>query len=225
VLLERLRSEQFAALARSCPVLERLKEQVVTGFLDVSDFMEQLEQAGGQRESRQSLLKQQAFRVAGDMGSAMKLLADYAVRDAGCEPQLLRCILDFFLDLVENRNELSSIAFFWPQLCHLHLRMLPPKNGAELARVELVEDFLITVAARHSIHLALELVWSHTADLEESLGIHTSAVCSAPCRRRRFAVLRFVCELESVLFDFEGAWGGGSVSLGKMLQPTGHQVE
>jgi hypothetical protein len=84
-----------------------------------------------------------------------------------------------------------------------------------------VEDFLLTVASRYSVHLALELVWSHTADLEESLG---SAPCPASCRRRRYAVLRFVCELESLLFDFDGGWGGGSVSLGKMLAATGDQM-
>jgi hypothetical protein len=93
------------------------------------------------------------------------------------------------------------------------------------------------VAVKYSIHLALELVWSHTADLEESLQpanfLNGSAyaaassvyTCSTHCRRRRFAVLRFLCELESLLFDFDGGWGGGSVCLGKMLQPTTHQLQ
>lgn len=252
-VLEVLQTPTFAALARTSPLLDRASREVLGGLIDAPDFVEQLELASGQRASHQSRLKQQAFRVAGDMGSAMKLLAEHALRDSG-DPDMLRCILDFFLDLCEERRPandpteeepspqasptaqhhgLSSIAFFWPQLCHIHLRMLPPKNYDELARIDLVEDFLLTVAARYSIHLALELVWSHTADLEDSIlsgmagAAHGTTPSPAPaaCRRRRYAVLRFVCELESVLFDFEGGWGGGSVSLGKMVQPTGHQVE
>ena len=39
------------------------------------------------------------------------------------------------------------------------------------------------------------------SDLEESLGTPNEA--SGSCRRRRFAVMRFICELESLLFDFE----------------------
>jgi hypothetical protein len=134
--------------------------------------------------------------------------------------------------------------------------MLPPTNSIELARVELMEDFLITVSTQYSIHLALQLIWSHTADLEESLqiplcnaasymesssgmmgnaagsGASSSSSSTTPesavyraCRRRRFAVLRFLCELESILFALEGGWGGGSIALGKFLQPTPQQAE
>jgi hypothetical protein len=41
-------------------------------------------------------------------------------------------------------------------------------------------------------------------------------------------VLRFLCELESLLFDYSdgtGIWGVGCVSLGNMLSPTPNQVE
>ena len=186
---------------------------------------------------------------------------------------LFRCVLEFLLDLCDDSrgsnnhvttppedvttlsstttttstvtSNLSSISFFWPQLCHIHLRMLPATDATSLARIDLMEDFLLTVATKYSIHLALELVWSHTADLEESLQLsssaplleqstkessvphnnepHNNAVSSA-CRRRRFAIIRFLCELESLLFDFDGGWGGGSVTLGKMFIPTPHQV-
>ena len=179
---------------------------------------------------------------------------------------LFRCVLEFLLDLCDKNTanvnidttnhpedtlssataatNLSSIAFFWPQLCHIHLRMLPATNATSLARIDLMEDFLLTVATKYSIHLALELVWSHTADLEESLQVSSSAplldqsikessapnnepnnnTISSACRRRRFAIIRFLCELESLLFDFDGGWGGGSVTLGKMFVPTPHQV-
>lgn len=216
-VLDIVRGRDFAALARQSPILDRLQKELLAGAMSVGEFLEQL--AG---DANLALLKKQAFQVAGDMGTAMKLLSDTAlpIRETYHDNEVLRCILDFFLDLIED-GELSSVAFFWPQLCHLHLRMLPPTNAAELARVELYEDFLLTVACRHSIHLALALVWSHTADLQESL----APPCASTCRRRRHAVMRFVCELESLLFDFDQGWGGGSVSLGKMLSPTGHQVE
>lgn len=185
------------------------------------------------------------------------------------QDDMFPCILEFLLDLCED-GELSSVGFFWPQLCHLHLQMLPPTNFAELQRVECLEDFLISVSTKYSIHLALELIWSHTADLEESLlsctlgssgsithggggfgkdgrksaggdsknqGMYSSPynnaaqggndkilnTSTANCRNRRFAVLRFVCELESLLFDLDNGWGGGSVSLRRMLMPTNHQ--
>jgi len=214
---------QFGPLVSVSPFLESIAQELLDGRIGVADFLEQLDEAVGKQEADSlTQLKKQAFRVAGDMGSAMKQVLDHAlpVRETGESTDMLACILEFILDLCEE-GELSSVAFFWPQLCHIHLRMLPPSNAAEQRRVDLVEDFLLTVASRFSIHLALELVWSHTADLEESL---SATPCSAACRRRRFAVLRFVCELESLLFDFDGGWGGGSVSLGNMLAPAGHQM-
>jgi hypothetical protein len=167
-------------------------------------------------------LKKEAFKVAGDMSAALKLLYDYALpssKNATSSPDMLAAILEFFLDLCDE-GQLEAMAFFWPQLCHIHMQMLPPLDTVELIRVELMEDFLLTVATRYSVHLALDLVWGLVADLEESL---SSSTCSSFSRRRRFAVLRFVSELESLLFDFEGGWGGGGVSLHGMLSPSEHQ--
>jgi hypothetical protein len=223
---------QFGPLLRVSPFLKSIVHELSNGLIGVADFLEQLDDAVGSTGKREAdsltELKKQAFRVAGDMGSAMKQILDHALPSKQVDnyyysntgTDMLACILEFLLDLCEE-EELNSVAFFWPQLCHIHLRMLPPKNSAEQRRVDLVEDFLLTVASRYSVHLALELIWSHTADLEESLA---SAPCPASCRRRRYAVLRFVCELESLLFDFDGGWGGGSVSLGKMLAATGDQM-
>lgn len=239
---------QFGMLKRISPWLEDLCSDLQSGCIGVPDFLEELDSAVVSHQSAEAkdmaALKTQALHLAGDMGTAIKLLAHHALpksrreigrtstgkgggrnhataRDTG-STKVLSCILDFFLEMCEQ-GESSSVAFFWPQFCHIHLRMLPPENAADVARVELYEDFLMTVAAHYSIHLALELIWSHTADLEDSLAINGTS--SVPCKRRRFAVLRFVCELESLLFDFDDGWGGGTVSLGKMLQPTGHQVE
>jgi hypothetical protein len=215
-------ASQLNALARTSPSLKTLANQVLDGHMSIHDFLEEIdEEVGKQSGGRMAALKKQAFRVAGDMGTAMKLLLDHAlpIRDEN-NTVVLACVLDFFLDLCEE-GELSSVAFFWQQLGHIHLRMLPPQNAADLARVELLEDFLLTVSSRYSTHLALELVWSHTADLEDSLSANP---CAIECKRRRYAVLRFVCELESLLFDFDDGWGGGTVSLGKKLAPTSDQV-
>ena len=249
-LLKALRDrKRFGAWMCASPFLEGLSEDLMEGRIGVTEFLEQLDDAVGQEETETALLKKQAFRVAGDMGTAMKLLLDYALppdsttnrqqqyhhhaaaQKAEHAPattqhstQMLQCLLEFFLDLCHD-GELSSVAFFWPQLCHIHLCMLPPENALAVARVDLVEDFLITVASQYSIHLAMELVWSHTADLEESLNFSSSnASCTPACRARRFAVLRFVCELESYLFGHEDGWGGGSVTLGKMLSATSVQL-
>mmetsp|Transcript_23838 Transcript_23838/g.39287 ORF Transcript_23838/g.39287 Transcript_23838/m.39287 type:complete len:1739 (-) Transcript_23838:1111-6327(-) len=180
-------------------------------------------------------LKKEAFKVAGDMSAAIKLLYEYALPpDRGLLPQIKRyspnqlrdnsdmlaAILEFFLDLCDE-GQLEAVSFFWPQLCHIHMQMLPPRGVEEMIRVELMEDFLLTVATRYSVHLALDLVWGLTADLEESL---SSSNCHPTSRLRRFAVLRFVSELESLLFDFEGGWGGGGVSLNGMLSPSDHQA-
>jgi hypothetical protein len=135
---------------------------------------------------------------------------------------LLQCILEFLLELIDD-GEMNTLAFFWSQLCCIHLRMLPPQDAAALKRVELVEDFLLTVSTRHSIQLAIELIWSHTADLEDSQGLVPT--CSRECKRRRVAVIRFICELESLLFDFDSGWGGGTVCVGTVLSPSTHQVK
>jgi hypothetical protein len=301
--------QRFGSLTRVSPFLEMLVEDLLLqGRIGVADFLEQLEEAVAQTETDSlAKLKKQAFRVAGDMGTAMKLLVEHALPKqqhdlaalfhnyefsfssaaspaaenstynanssshamsaltslatsssttavaatassavAGGGTETLACLLEFFLDLCEE-GELSAVSFFWPQLCHLHLCMLPAENAAAVARVDLVEDFLLTVATRFSIHLVMELVWSHTADLEESLDYHpesfsyafTSSApvgaagsvggttshsagaglggpssgatatllaascctpCAMSCRRRRFAVLRFVCEF-AVMFN------------------------
>jgi hypothetical protein len=224
-------SAEFLSLQRVSLTLETCCQQIQQGLIGVPDMLEQIEDVMGTRREldQHAEMKKQAFRVAGDMGTAMKLLADLALPRSEYQQQqqqhsnldLFICLLEFLLDLCQD-GELASVAAFWPQLCQIHLRMLPCDNIAQLQRVELLEDFLLTVATRHSIHLALELIWSHTADLEESI---TSPTCSPTCRRRRYAVMRFVCELESLLFGFSGGWGGGSVSLRKLLQPSPHQDE
>jgi hypothetical protein len=225
-------SAEFLSLQRVSLTLENCCEQIQQGVISVSDMLEQIDNvmmtSQHHNNSATSELKKQAFRVAGDMGTAMKLLHDLALPRSEFQQQqqqhasldLFICLLEFLLDLCEG-GELASVAAFWPQLCHIHLRMLPSDNIAELQRVELLEDFLLTVSTRYSIHLALNLIWSHTADLEESL-INTPT-CSPSCRRRRYAVLRFVCELESLLMGKDGGWGGGAVSIGKLFQPSFHQ--
>eukprot|EP00977_Amphora_coffeiformis_P022409 scaffold10860_cov182-Amphora_coffeaeformis.AAC.26 len=232
-ILELLQSPSFASYTRVSAFLERVSDDLINGRIGVPDFIEELDEAVGRKASHSlSALKKQAFRVAGDMGSAMKLLLDNALPKMQTAEDkayglthnvdILKCVLEFMLDLCDE-SDISAVAFFWPQLCHIHLCMLPGSSSADVARIELVEDFLLTVATRYSIHLALELIWSHTADLEESLA--QNQPCSAACRRRRYAILSFVCELESLLFGYEEGWGGGSVCLGKMLVATGHQLE
>ncbi len=241
-LMELLASISFGSFRRACPLLDLLCLQVERGEIGISDFLEQLDEICGMSSTSEEaqILKKQAFKVAGDMGTAMKLLIDHAaaktetqqhqqiqahpsvfgVTEERSATDMVACILEFFLDLCQE-GDLASVAFFWPQLCHIHLLMLPAENVMSLRRVELMEDFLITVACRYSVHLALELIWNHTADLEDSL---FNPYASTACRRRRFAILRFICELESLLFDFEQGWGGGSVSLRHMLLPSVHQV-
>ena len=180
-------------------------------------------------------MKKEALMVAGDMRAAIEMLREHALPKTSTGTgyaigtsamkggtEMLSCTLEFFLDLCEQ-GELKSLAFFWTQICQIHMQMLPPTDTESLIRIELVEDFLLTVCMRHSVHLALELVWSCLADLEESLGMDN--VPSASCRRRRFAMLRFVCELESLIFDKDNGWGGGSVCLRGMLTPSNQQVK
>lgn len=213
-LRDLISSPAFGAYRRLCPKLEKSCSELELGELDAREFIYLLDESP---DPEMAELKKQAFRVAGDMGSAMKLLAEYS---AGGDLEMFKHILDFFLDLCDE-GDLSSVAFFWPQLQCLHLQLLPPKDCQELLRVELMEDFLLTVAVKHSVQLSLEIVWGYVADLEDSL-FHTSISPSTRCRR--FSVLRFVCELESLLFDFQDGWGGGSVSLRNMLTPSPHQV-
>lgn len=105
-------------------------------------------------------MKKEAFKVTGDMSAAIKLLYDHAIpsRNNAGSIEMLAYILEFLLDLCEE-GKLPSISFFWPQLRQIHLCMLPVTDADALIRVELVEDFLMTVSTRHSIHLGLELIW------------------------------------------------------------------
>ncbi|KAG7351328.1 phosphatidylinositol 3- and 4-kinase [Nitzschia inconspicua] len=246
---EVLNSPKGLSLQRLSPTLKSLCSQFQQGMIGVLEFMELLEHAMGIRDPAMAELKKQAFRVAGDMGTALKLLyeqclppdpslgsgedglieskSSHHLKDESTDPnansiELLQCILEFFLDLVEE-GELPTLAFFWPQISNIHLQMLPPQDTTSLQKIELLEDFLLTVASKYSIHLAIELVWSHVADLEDALsGNHNT---TATCGLRKSAVLRFLCELESLLFDFDTGWGGGSVTLGQFLSPSNHQID
>ena len=211
-------------------------------------------------------MKKEALKISGDLSAAIKLLHDAALGISPRSPKhgsgrlstptrlpshstfdlvglnsldMITCLLELMLDLCEE-GELSAVAFFWPQLQHIYLTMLPPMNATELCRVELMEDWLLTVATKYSAHLALQLVWGCLADLEEGLGPLASGWSPLPVeeeegetlsgevgdkiRFRRWCVFRFVCELESLLFGFEGGWGGGSVCLRGALAPSEHQV-
>jgi hypothetical protein len=113
------------------------------GELDAVEFIELPDDTP---DTEIAELKRQAFRVAGDMGSAMKLLAEDTVSG---DFELFKHILDFLLDLCDE-GDLSTVAFFWPQLqCFRTLQMLPPNDCSELIRWELMEDFWLTVAIRH----------------------------------------------------------------------------
>ena len=218
---------------RVSPTLQRLSFQFQQGYMGVLELAEVLEHAIGIKDPQLAQLKTQAFRVAGDMGTALKLLHENALPPSGGgggdedssgiggpnnnSTELLQCILEFFLDLLED-GELATLGFFWPQLLNIHLQMLPATNAASLKRIELMEDFLLTVATKYSIHLAAELIWSHTADLEDSKTLPY-------CAKRKSSVLRFLCELESLLFDFDKGWGGGSVTVGQFLSPSNHQIQ
>lgn len=237
VLALTLESKQLVALQRLSPTLRSLCVEFQQGMIGVLEFIELLEAAIGIRDPAMADLKKQAFRVAGDMGTALKLLYEQCIpapeissssgggSGAKDSTELLQCILEFFLDLVIEEDELSTLAFFWPQISNIHLQMLPPRDTLSLQKIELVEDFLLTVASKHSIHLAIELVWSHTADLEDSLSGSYHGSTTTFCGRRKCAVLRFLCELESLIFDFDKGWGGGSVTIGKFMSPLDQQVE
>ena len=118
--------------------------------------------------------RKRSFKVAGDMSTALKLFHQHALpanEDRGDEDgaDMLAVILEFFLELCDE-GQAGALAFFCPQVCHVHLQMLPATGARQLARAEMVEDFLLTVSARHSVSLALGLSWGLAADLEESLG-------------------------------------------------------
>jgi len=162
-------------------------------------------------------LKKEAFKVANDMSVVIKMFAEEALsKEGGVE--MLACILEFLLDLCEE-EELGTVAFFWPQLRHVHLRMLPPRDANALVRVELVEDFLLTVSCRHSVQLALELLWGLAADMEEGF----EEASSNACRSRRYAVMNFTCELEGLLFGLEGGQTAGCLVGALAFKPSVHQ--
>jgi phosphatidylinositol 4-kinase B len=213
-LRDMISNPTFYSHRRLSQRLDNFCREFEFGELDAVEFVELLQDSPDVKIAE---LKKEAVRVAGDMGSALKLLSEYSL--AG-DIEMFKNILDFFLDLCDE-GDLASVAFFWPQLQSLHLRMLPPMDINQLIRVEIIEDFLLTVALRYSVHLSLDMIWGYVADLEDSL-FHSNSPPST--RRRRFSVLRFVCELESLLFDFKGGWGGGSVSLRNILTPSPHQV-
>ena len=232
-VMNMINGPSFAACRRRSSTLDYISTKLENGAIGAAEFLELLSEhaleaiASSTMQTETIQMKKKALLVAGDMRAAIEMLYENALPKSGGNggvassksTEMLSCILEFFLDLCE-RGELSSIAFFWPQICQIHLQMLPATDSESLARIELVEDFLLTVCSKHSIHLGLEIVWSCVADLEESIG---SGLAPPSCRRRRFALMRFLCELESLIFDLDGGWGGGFVSMRGMYSPSGHQ--
>ncbi len=235
-VMNMIHESAFAACRRRSSALDNISTKLENGNIGAAEFLELLNEyahdaiASSTLQTETIQMKKEALLVAGDMRAAVKMLHEHALPEASGNgngvassgsTEMLSCILEFFLDLCEH-GELSSVAFFWPQLCQIHLQMLPATDATSLARIELVEDFLLTVCVGHSIHLALEMIWSCVADLEES--VSTGNTASPSCRRRRFALIRFVCEMESLIFDLDGGWGGGNVSMRNMFSPSEHQL-
>ena len=149
-LRDLISSTSFGLLRRSCPRLEFVCVDFEHGVIDAIEFVEFLEDS---KTDELIELKREAFLVAGDMGSAMKLLLEYTVSG---EVDMLSHILGYFVKLCEE-GEIESVSFFWPQFLGLHLQMLPPTDFVQNQRVELMEDFLLTIATRYSVQLALDL--------------------------------------------------------------------
>lgn len=197
--------QRSAGLDGMCQSLEDNGTKYVVDFMEQLDECAQSAESSGFYDSRSVSSKEKVdgiegmrkqFQVAGDTSAALRLLYEYALpqnnQSVHNDSTMLATILEFFVDLCES-GQIGALAFFWPQICHIHMQMLPPTDTKQLIRVEMIEDFLLTVATRYSVNLALSLSWGLTADLEESLG---EAHCHPAARRRRFAVLRFVSELE-----------------------------
>jgi len=232
-VMNMINGTSFAACRRRSSTLDHISSKLENSEFGAVEFLEHLNEyaleaiASSTMQTKTIQMKKEALMVAGDMRAAIKILHENALPKASGSggvassksTEMLSCILEFFLDLCEQ-GELPSIEFFWPQICQIHLQMLPATDSESLARVELVEDFLLTACSKHSIHLGLEIVWSCVADLEESIG---SISAPPSCRRRRFALMRFLCELESLIFDIDGGWGGGTVSMREMYSPSDHQ--
>mmetsp|Transcript_11302 Transcript_11302/g.21144 ORF Transcript_11302/g.21144 Transcript_11302/m.21144 type:complete len:1511 (+) Transcript_11302:160-4692(+) len=233
-IMNMVNGPNFAACRRRSSALNLISYKLESGTIGAAEFLELLNEyaleaiASSTLQTATIQMKKEALMVSGDMRAAIEMLHEHALPKSSSDgygiassgsTEMLSCILEFFLDLCEQ-GELSSVAFFWPQLCQIHLQMLPATDSESLARIELVEDFLLTVCVKNSVHLALELVWSCIADLEEST---SSSTPTPSCRRRRFALMRFLCELESLIFDLEGGWGGGSVCLRGLMTPSEHQ--
>ena len=244
-----LHNAQFSACRHRSRTLDHICDQLSNGEIITAEFIDKLNEyandAIGNTNNKDSSghtvsvnetiqMKKEALMVAGDMRAAIEMLREHALPKnssgtgygvgasaAKGGTEMLSCVLEFFLDLCEQ-GELNSVAFFWTQICQIHMQMLPPTDTDSLIRVELVEDFLLTVCTKYSVHLALELVWSCLADLEESIGLGNNP--SSSCRRRRFAMIRFVCELESLILHMDGLWGGGSVCLRGMFLPSKQQA-
>ena len=239
----------FAAARHRSRTLDHISNQLSTREINTVEFIHKLNEYahdaignGGDgddcddnngRTNETIKMKKEALMHAGDMRAAIEMLREHAlpkqstglrygvgIAAAKGGTEMLSCVLEFFLDLCEQ-GEIASVAFFWTQICQIHMQMLPPTDTESLIRIESMEDFLLTVCTGFSVHLGLELVWSCLADLEECVG--AGNMPSASCRRRRFAMIRFICELESLIFDEEGGWGSGSLCLRGMLAPSAHQ--
>jgi hypothetical protein len=232
-LLNLTNNVSFTACRRRSSALDGISMKLENGVIGTAEFLELLNEYAQEALMSSSVqtesisMKKEALMVAGDMRAAIQMLHEHALpKDISStsslgKTEMLSCALEFFLDLCEH-GEISSVAFFWPQICHIHLQMLPATDSESLARIELVEDFLLTVSVRYSVHLALELVWGCLADLEESLG--SGNTTNALCRRRRFHLIRFICELESLIFDLDGGWGAGACSLRGAFLPNDDQA-
>lgn len=232
-LLNLTNNVSFTACRRRSSALDGISMKLENGVIGTAEFLELLNEYAQEALMSSSVqtesisMKKEALMVAGDMRAAIQMLHEHALpKDISSttslgKTEMLSCALEFFLDLCEQ-GEILSVAFFWPQICHIHLQMLPATDSESLARIELVEDFLLTVSVRYSVHLALELVWGCLADLEESLG--SGITTNALCRRRRFHLIRFICELESLIFDLDGGWGAGGCSLRGAFLPNDDQA-
>ena len=174
-----LRSPGYMTLRRRSRVLDVACVEILGDRSSLDDFLADL----------QPPPPPSASAIASNMSTAIRLLADLSL-DPGPILPLFKAVIAFLHGL--SYDGVGNVATFFVQIKQIYFRCIPAKTTDDLCKLDLMEDFLLSLATRH-VNLGLDLVWSLRAEVVPPYTLY------------HYDLVRFLREIEIGVCG--GEWG------------------
>ncbi|GMH52869.1 hypothetical protein TL16_g01329 [Triparma laevis f. inornata] len=200
--------EKLSTLKTRSPVLKELMgmlrgENPITD----SEFLTRLRQSS--EEITTPNPSHPFLPVAEDLVTTVKALEHAATKPGPISS--LKIILNYLLSLCEEQDTIKQVHLFWGQIVNIYGTIVGGVGVEAWRRVEVLEDFLLTVGVKFSEQMGLEMAWYLLGGVGD---VRT-------WRNREFCVVKFLVEFEAAAKG--KVWGRGEDVVSGRYAPSEHQ--